>query len=319
VNKSEPGSVRVAAVQASPVFLNRGATVAKAVGLIEEACGGGAQLIVFPEALVPSYPDWVWRMRPWEPRAGELQARLFEESVVVGGPDTAPLAEAVRRGSAYVSIGLNERLDRGTTLFSTQVLFGPDGAIAGQHRKLMPTGAERLVWGMGDGSALAVVETPMARLGTLTSWESYMPLARAALYAQGVDIYLAPTWDSSDVWLATMRHVAKEGRVYVVAANSCIRGSDVPADVPYRDELYNVEDDWLTLGNSVIVGPDGDVLAGPLTREERILYAEVDPAVARTSRHQFDPVGHYARHDVVRLVVDTTPRAPVSFSGPGGG
>ena len=307
-------AVRVAAVQAAPVFLNRDATVGKAVALIEQATGQGARLVVFPEAFVPAYPEWVWRLTPWEPRAADLHARLYEQSVVVGGPETDALAEAARRGEAYVSIGVNERLERGTTLFSTQLTFGPDGTLVAQHRKLMPTGAERLVWGMGDGSSLEVVDTPVGRLGTLTSWETYMPLARAALYAQGIDVYLAPTWDSSDVWLATLRHVAKEGRVYVVGANSSIRAGDVPADVPYREDLYGSADEWLTLGNSAIVGPDGEVLAGPLSREEGILYAEVDPRAARTSRHQFDPVGHYARPDVVRLVVDTSARPPVSFS-----
>ncbi len=300
------------------MFLNRDATVAKAAGLIDTACAQGAKLILFSEALVPAYPDWVWRMRPWESRSAELQARLFDESVVIGGAHTEPLARAARRGGAYVSIGVNERLDRGTTLFSTQVMFGPDGTVIGRHRKLVPTGAERLVWGMGDGSSLTVIATPFGRLGTLTSWDSYMPLARAALYAQGVDIYLAPTWDSSEVWLATLRHVAKEGRVFVVGANSCIQASDVPRDVPYRDELYNAEDDWLTLGNSAIVAPDGDVLAGPLVQEEGILYADVEPRLAHVSRHQFDPVGHYARPDVVRLVVDTSPRSSVLFSGPDG-
>jgi len=157
-------------------------------------------------------------------------------------------------------------------------------------------------------------------VGTLQCWENYMPLARAALYAQGVDIYLAPTWDNDDVWVPTMRHIAKEGRVYVVGVNYCIRGSDVPADVPGRDELYGGDDDWLARGNTVIVGPGGDVLAGPLIGEEGILYADVDAAVARAARAQFDPVGHYGRADLFRLSVDTSPRRSVSFTAepPGG-
>jgi nitrilase len=169
---------------------------------------------------------------------------------------------------------------------------------------------------MGDGSTVGVVETPFGLVGTLACWENYMPLARAALYGQGVDIYLAPTWDNSDVWVASMRHIAKEGRVFVVAVNYCLRGSDVPADVPGRDELYGGDDDWMSRGNTMIVGPDGDVLAGPLEGEEGILYADIDATRARAGRLQFDPVGHYGRADVFRLTVDARPRRSVTYSGP---
>jgi nitrilase len=295
--------VRVAAVQAAPVFLDRRATTDKAVTLIGEAADQGANLIVFPEAFVPAYPEWVWRVRPWDERSTALQARLFDQSVIVGSRTTEVLAGAARERGVFVSIGVNERAERSTALF-----FPP-------HRKLMPTGAERLVWSMGDGSALEVSSTSIGRVGTLTSWENYMPLARAALFAQGVDLYLAPTWDSSDVWPATLRHVAKEGRVFVIGANSLLRGSDIPEHLPYRAELYGGEEDWLALGNSAIVGPEGDVLAGPLQREEGVVYADVDVQTARTARHQFDPFGHYARPDVVRLLVDIEPRSPVSFAG----
>ncbi len=310
---SEP--VRVAAVQAAPVFLDRRATTDKAVTLIGEAADHGAHLIVFPEAFVPAYPEWVWRVRPWDERSTALQARLFDQSVIVGSRTTEVLGDAARARGVFVSIGVNERAERSTALFSTQLLFGPDGSLVSRHRKLMPTGAERLVWSMGDGSALEAVSTAMGRLGNLTSWENYMPLARAALFAQGIDLYIAPTWDSSDVWPATLRHVAKEGRVFVVGANSLLRGSDIPEHLPYRNDLYGADDDWLALGNSAIVGPEGDLLAGPLQREEGILYAEIDVQAARTARHQFDPFGHYARPDVLRLFVDIEARSPVSFAG----
>jgi nitrilase len=263
---------------------------------------------------VPGYPEWVWRLRPWEDRATVLQGRLFDQSVIIGSRATEVIASAAREAAAYVSIGVNERAERSTALFSTQLLFAPDGALVARHRKMVPTGAERLVWGMGDGSGLEVLSTPLGRLGCLTSWENYMPLARAALFAQGVDLYLAPTWDSSDVWPATLRHIAKEGRVYVVGVNSILRGSNIPEDVPYRAEVYGGEDDWLALGNSGIVGPEGDVLAGPLVREEGIVYADIDIQTARTARHQFDPFGHYARPDILRLFVDTHARSPVSFA-----
>ena len=168
---------------------------------------------------------------------------------------------------------------------------------------------------MGDGSTLLVLDTPFGRLGGLTCWENYMPLARAAMYAQGIEVWIAPTWDNSDVWVSTMRHIAKEGRVYVLGVNFCIRGSDVPADLPGRDELYHGDDDWLSKGNTCIVGPEGDLLAGPLVGSEGILTAELDVEVVRASRRQFDPVGHYARPDVLRLMVDTSPKTAVTFTG----
>jgi nitrilase len=177
----------------------------------------------------------------------------------------------------------------------------------------MPTGGERLVWGVGDGSTLRVVDTPFGRLGGLICWENYMPLARAALYGRGIDVYLAPTWDNSDVWVPTLRHIAKEGRIFVVGVTACIRASDLPVGLPGRDELYGDPDEWLSRGNSVVVGPDGEIVAGPLVGEQGIVYAEIDANTARAARQQFDPVGHYSRCDALRLTVETAPRTAVSF------
>jgi len=309
-------TVRVAAVQAAPVFLDREATIDKAIGLMEKAAAGGAGLVVFPETFVPTYPDWVWRTTPWDAHHSALTARLLDQAVTVPSAATEALGAAAAREGVWLSIGVDERDRHSTTLYNSQLLFDSGGRLVQCHRKLMPTGAERLVWGFGDGSTLGVVETPFGLVGTLACWENYMPLARAALYGAGVDIYLAPTWDNSDVWVASMRHIAKEGRVYVVAVNYCLRGSDVPADVPGRDELWGGDDDWMSRGNTMIVGPDGDVLAGPLEGEEGILYADLDVNRARTSRAQFDPVGHYGRADVFRLSVDANPRRSVSFSAP---
>ena len=292
--------VKVAAVQAAPVFLDREATIGKACVLVEQAADEGAGLVVFPEAFVPGYPEWVWRMMPWEVRAEALYARLFDQAVVVGDESTAALSAAARRAKCYLSIGVNEREARGSTLFDTQLCFGPDGVLVGMHRKLVPTGAERLIWGMGDGSSLVVTETPFGRLGGLISWENYMPLARTALYQQGIDVYLAPTWDNSDVWLSTLRHIAKEGRVYVVGASLWAQASDVPVDVPFREELYGGEE-VLSGGISVIVDPLGEVIAGPVEGKEGVIFADLDVQAARTSRHQFDPTGHFARPDILRL------------------
>ncbi len=305
--------VIVAAVQAAPVFLDREATVDKACGLVDKSRAAGAGLVVFPETFVPTYPDWVWRCKPWDDGEANWTERLLDQSVEIPGPATEALGEAARAAGAYVSIGVNER--DGSTLYNTQLYFGPDGTLLGKHRKLMPTGGERLVWGMGDGSTLLVLDTPFGRLGGLTCWENYMPLARAAMYAQGIDVYLAPTWDNSDVWIPTLRHIAKEGRVFVVGVNFCIRGSDVPADIPGRDTIYAGDDDWLSRGNTAIVGPEGEILAGPLTEEEGIVLAEIDANRARASRRQFDPVGHYSRSDVFTLTVDTRPKPAARFDG----
>jgi nitrilase len=297
----------IAAVQATPVFLDREATVDKVCALVAKAAAGGAGLVVFPETFVPTYPDWVWRAPAWHD--GELVARLYDQSVEVPGPATERIGAAAAEAGAYVAVGVNE-IDGGT-LYNTLLYFAPDGSLANRHRKLMPTGGERTVWGMGDGSTLGVVRTPFGVVGGLLCWENYMPLARAAMYAQGVDIYLAPTWDNSDTWVATLRHIAKEGRVYVVGVAPLLRGSDVPEAL--RGNLYGGDDDWMSRGYSAIVAPGGEILAGPVLEREEILYAQADPMVARASRQQFDPVGHYARPDVLHLTVDTSVRRPVTF------
>ena len=304
--------VKVAAVQAAPVLLDRDQTIDKVVALTEQAAAEGARLVAFPEAFVPGYPDWVWRTRPWDADASALYARLFDQAVVVGSPATKMLAETAGRLGIWLSVGVDERDDKDSTIYNTLLHFAPDGSLAARHRKLMPTGGERLVWGMGDGSTLKVLDTGFGRLGGLICWENYMPLARAALYAQGVDVYLAPTWDNSEVWVPTLRHIAKEGRTYVIGITSCLRAADLPADLPGRAALYGDADDWLSRGNSAIIGPEGEILAGPLIGEEGVLYAEIDTRRAWSSRQQFDPVGHYNRPDIFHLVVDATPRVAVS-------
>jgi nitrilase len=293
-------TAKIAAIQATPVFLDREATIEKMARLAKEAAANGAALAVFPEAFVPTYPDWVWRTTPWAD--GDWYARFADQSVDVPGPACDAIAAIAVEHKLYLAAGVNER--DGGTIYNTLLYFGPDGELLAKHRKLMPTGGERLAWGQGDGSTLPVIETPFGRVGGLICWENYMPLARAAMYEQGVDIWLAPTWDNSDVWVASMQHIAKEGRCYVVGVNSCLRGSDVPAGLPGREEIYQDDDDWMSRGNTVIVAPGGKVLAGPITEQEGILYAETDLAEVRQSRREFDVVGHYARPDVFQLRVN---------------
>jgi nitrilase len=289
----------VAAVQATPVFLDREATIDKVGTLTKEAAATGARLVAFPEGFVPTYPDWVWRTTPWAD--GSWYARWIDQCVDVPGPACDALGDVARDNAVHLAVPVNER--DGGTVYNTILYFAPDGALLGKHRKLVATGGERLAWGMGDGSTLPVFDTPFGRLGGLICWENYMPLARAAMYEQRVDILLAPTWDNSDVWVASMRHIAKEGRCYVLGIGSCLRGSDVPADLPGRDDIYGGDDDWMSRGNTVIVDPYGNILAGPISETEGIVYAEVDIATVRQSRRQFDVVGHYARPDVFTLSV----------------
>ena len=291
----------IAAAQGTPVWFDRDATIEQVAALTKEAVAHDARLVAFPEAFVPTYPDWVWRTPPWGERDREWYARWFEQAVDVPGPACSALGAIAKEHECYLAVPVNER--DGGTVYNTILYFAPDGALLGKHRKLVATGGERLVYGMGDGSTLPVFDTPFGRLGGLICWENYMPLARVAMYEQGVDILLAPTWDNSDVWVPSMRHIAREGRCYVLGITSCLRGSDVPADLPGRDDIYGGDDDWMSRGNTVIVDPYGKILAGPISETEGILYAEVDVATVRQSRRQFDVIGHYARPDVFTLTV----------------
>jgi nitrilase len=310
-------TIKAAVIQKPPVLLDRGKTIEAALASIDEAAAKGASLMVFPEAYVPGYPTWIWRLRPGGDMAlsGELHARLRENAVDLQRGDLQPLQDAAARHRATIVIGINE-LDSafsGTTLFNTLVVIGPDGKLLNRHRKLMPTNPERMVWGMGDASGLKVVDTPAGRLGSLICWESYMPLARYALYAQDIEIYVAPTWDTGESWLATMRHIAKEAGCWVIGTATALQGSDIPADFPERDRLFTPEE-WINDGDAVVVKPMGAVAAGPLKREKGILYAEIDREAARRARRSLDVCGHYSRPDIFSFAVDRRPLTPVQFS-----
>lgn len=306
---------RIAAVQACPVYLDRDASVEKACRLIAEVGANGGQLAVFPEAFIPGYPLWVWFIPAGHTRPlRELYAELLANAVTVPGVETARLCEAARRAGVAVAIGINEinAEASGTTLYNTLLHIGPDGTILGKHRKVMPTGGERLVWAMGDGSDLEVYQLPFARVGGLLCWENYMPLARYAMTAWGTEILAAPTWDRGEPWLSTMRHVAKEGRCFVVGCCTPMHKDDLPDRLAFKAQYLASVEGWLNPGDSVIVDPDGKIVAGPAREAETILYADVDRAMITGPRWQLDVAGHYARPDIFELIVHRTPRPMIA-------
>lgn len=308
--------VKVAVVQAAPILFDRDATVQKACQLIREAAAEGAQLILFPEAFIPAYPRGlsfgtvVGSRSP----AGRLTwERYWANAVEVPSSATEQLGAAARQAKAYLAIGVIERdnqFSRGT-LYCTLLYFGPDGQLLGKHRKLKPTAAERLIWGEGDGSTLTVLETEFGKLGGLICWENYMPLARMSMYSKGVELYLAPTADARDTWQATLRHIACEGRCFVLGCNQFVSKEMYPADLVGIEELAH-QPELLCRGGSSIISPLGEVLAGPLYNEEGILFAELDMADVARSKLDFDVVGHYARPDVFQLIVNEKAMSPVT-------
>ena len=310
------GSVTVAAVQAAYVLMDSQACLAKAVELLQQAAAQGARIVVFPEVFIPGTPVWIDSGPIWSGDE-DWYAMLVDQAVVVPGPVTEALGSAAREAGVYLVIGVDEREPYGTTIFNTTLYLGPDGRLLGKHRKLMPTGSERTVWGMGDGSTLPVVTTPYGRLSGLTCWENFMPLARFYLYAQGVDIWAAPTLASGDRWITSLRHVAMESGCYVIGVNPCLHADQIPAAFPHRDRLLSTRDNddpWIEPGNSVIIAPNGDLLAGPQRHADSILVAEVHLATVHAARRLFDPVGHYHRPDLFRLSVDTRPRPTITPS-----
>jgi nitrilase len=310
---------RIALVQQPPVFLDRAATLEKAVGAIDEAARAGAQLVVLPEAFVPGYPAWIWRLRPGTDAAlsEQLHARLSAQAVDLSTDDLLPLRDAARRHGVTLVCGLHERdSDFGrSTLYNTVVIIGPDGLLLNRHRKVMPTNPERMVWGFGDASGLKAVDTPSGRVGALICWESYMPLARCAMYAQGVQVYVAPTYDSGERWVASMQHIAREGGCWVLGCGVAFQALDIPQGLPGRAQLYPEADEWINPGDSVVVAPGGKIVAGPMHQERGILYAEVDLERVDMARRTLDVVGHYSRPDLFQLQVNTRAARPVDFNG----
>ena len=311
--------VKTAVVQAAPVLFDREATVAKACRLVGEAGGQGAQVVLFPEAFIPAYPRGLsfGMVVGSRSEAGRAIWQLYwENAVAIPGPATEALGAAAREAGVYLAMGVIERDAQfsGGTLYCTTLYFGPDGSILGKHRKLKPTAAERLIWGEGDGSTLTVLDTELGKIGGLICWENYMPLARMAMYGKGVAIYLAPTADARDTWQATLRHIACEGRCFVLGCNQYVTKAMYPKALRELPEMAGAPE-VMCRGGSVIVSPLGEVLAGPLYDDAGILYADLDMDEIVRAKVDFDVTGHYARPDVFQLAVNEQPELPVQFAG----
>ena len=294
-------TVKVAVVQDSSVIMDKEGCIKKVSKLTKKAAQQGAKIVLFPEAFIPAYPRGLsfGTVVGSRTEGGKQDyARYWENAIVIPGPDIDRLSSIAKENKLYLIIGVIERDKNGSTLYCSILYFDPKGEFLGKHRKLKPTGAERLIWGEGDGSTLTVIDTPYGRIGGLICWENYMPLARVAMYQQGLDIYIAPTADARDNWQATMKHIALESRCFVLACNQF-----VTKDLACYNDLKN-QPEIMSKGGSVIIGPNGNVLAGPLVGKAGIIYAELDLSEIPKNRYEFDVVGHYARPDVFRLLVN---------------
>jgi nitrilase len=301
--------LKVAAAQAAPVFLNKRETVEKACEIISQAAESGARLIVFPEVFISGYPDWVWLVPNGKGAIlNELYVELVENSVTVPDEATKRICETAKRAKINVVMGMHERNTEAsnTSLYNTLLFIGEGGDIIGKHRKLIPTGGERLIWAQGDGSTLNAFDTSIGKLGGLICWENYMPLARQAMYARGTQILAAPTWDKSENWLLSLRHIAREGGLFVMGCCMAIRMEDIPERYDFKN-LYPEGREWINVGNSCIINPQGEFEAGPVEGREEILYAELDLNLIPASKRMFDVAGHYARPDVFKFKVNQEP------------
>lgn len=307
--------VSAAVVQAAPVAFDREATIKKLGDLAADAARQGAQIALFPEAFVPAYPKGLDFGARIGTRTGQGRAdfqRYAESAVAIPSPALDRIANIALKTKLFLVVGLIER--DGGTLYCTTVFIDPDGTYLGKHRKLMPTASERLVWGFGDGSTLPVFDTPLGKVGAVICWENYMPLLRTAMYAQGIEIYCAPTADGRPTWLPSMQHIAMEGRCFVLSCNQFARRRDFPDD--YDCVQGNDPDTVMMAGGSCIIDPLGQVLAGPNFDKECILTAELDRGAITRGKYDFDVTGHYARPDVFRLHVNTRAQDPVAWTVP---
>lgn len=297
-------TTKIAAAQLTPVFLNKVQTVGKACSAISEAGKNGAKLIVFPEVFISGYPDWVWLYPPYKSKElGGLYVKLVENAVTIPDDTTKRLCEAAKFANINVAMGLNERNTEtsNSSLYNTILFINDNGEILGKHRKLMPTNCERLIWAQGNGSTLKSYDTSAGKLGGLICWENFMPLARNAIYESGAQILAAPTWDKGDDWLVSMRHIAREGGLFVISNCMTLHIDDLPEELK---AIYPKDKEWISTGQSCIINPSGKVIAGPLDSKEGIIYADIDLQEIIVAKRRFDVVGHYARPDVFNFTIN---------------
>ncbi|MBW3582660.1 MAG: carbon-nitrogen hydrolase family protein [Euryarchaeota archaeon] len=297
-------SLRVAAVQAEPVILDAERSLEKAARLVREAAAEGAKLVVFCETFVPGYAQWAHSARFEDPKHKAAYARLARNSVRVPD-DLERIAEVAKATATTVVLPVTEKDPRTPgTLYNTLTVFGPDGRYVGKHRKLVPTHHERTVYGYGGGDTMRAFEVDGVRFGGLLCWNNFMPVARYALYRQGIQVYLAPTADDLPSWQTAMRFIARESRAYIVAPALVQRRSSFPDDWELRGEpAWESEDEWNERGGTCIVAPDGEYLHEPVYAQETTLIADLDLDRVVAERQTFDPAGHYAREEVLRLTV----------------
>jgi len=310
-------SIRVAVAQVSSIFADKDASIQKSVKLIADAGKQSANLILLPETMIPGYPRGFTYGAYVGSRsdAGRKDfTRYWKHSMSLSPEETQPLRDAAKEAGIYVVIGISERSEAGNhgTLYNTMLYISPEGDILGKHRKLMPTGTERLIWGSGDGSTLTAIDTPFGTVGGLICWENYMPLARMSLYGKGVNIYLAPTADGRDSWQSTLRHIACEGRCFVLGCNQYFTKSMYPKDLALYDELADLPDE-MCRGGSAIIDPFGEYVCQPLYGKEGVLVADLDLNKIHQGHLDFDVVGHYHRPDVFKFTVNETPNPAMKY------
>jgi len=299
---------KIASAQLTPVFLDREKTIEKACNAILEAGEKEAKLIVFPEAFISGYPDWVWLIPNSKgAELNELYVKLVDNAISIPDDSTRKLCNAAKQAGISVVMGMHERNTEtsGTSLFNSLLFINDEGEILGKHRKLVPTGGERLVWAQGDGSSFQSYDTSAGKIAGLICWENYMPLARNAVYETGAQILAAPTWDKSPNWLQSMQHNAREGGLFVISTCMALRMDDIPKEYNFKT-LYPEGREWINTGNSCIINPKGQIIAGPLEAEEGILYAEINLDTITEAKRLFDVVGHYSRPDVFNFSIKST-------------
>jgi len=306
--KKSTDTFSLAVIQASPVFMDKNATIDKVCKLIAEAAKKGADIALFPEAFIPGYPDWIWHIPPAQMTLNQdLYALLLEQSVVLNSEDTQRLCAAAKKSSIDVVIGINEKNTEssGSSIYNTLLFINKDGEIYGKHQKLVPTVAERTIWAYGDARTVTTYKTPLCNVGGLICWENYMPLVRYALYEKGIELYLAPTYDEGEAWGASMQHIAKEGRCFVAGCCMVLKKEDILKKLPELKPYYESVGEWINQGNSLITDPNGTVLEGRLNAKEGILISEINLQKLYASKWNMDVAGHYARPDAFELKIHT--------------